>query len=368
MRQSNPTPGTDTDPDDAPRCTVSIIIKALDEEEGIDAALRSALEAVEPFGGEVILADSGSTDRTVEIARTYPVTIVQLANPAERRCGIGPQLGYQYARGEYIYILDGDMELAPGFLPAAFEALDGDPELGGVAGLVQQQSRSSYQFRGLKRRNHEGRGGEVAWLDMGGLYRRSALEQVGYFSNRNLHAFEELELGVRLGSAGWRLRRLEVPSVRHRGYDLDSIALLRRRWRSRYLLGAGEVLRAGWGRPWFLQVLKTQRLLLLALGIWIAAITGLLLLPVSPWPLAAVGLAVVALIGLRAIRIRSLGDALLGQLIWQVHAIALVRGVLAPTVDPRTPVAALLLQGARQRAPLQHTGTEPAQISKRMAT
>src|SRR6476659_2248742 len=75
--------------------TVSIIIKALNEERHIEAAVRSALAAIGALDGEVILADSGSSDRTIEIARQYPIAIVQLAHPAERRCGIGPQLGYQ---------------------------------------------------------------------------------------------------------------------------------------------------------------------------------------------------------------------------------------------------------------------------------
>jgi glycosyltransferase involved in cell wall biosynthesis len=83
-----------------PTCKVSIIIKALNEEQHIAAAIRSALHALEPFGGEVILADSASTDRTISIAEQYPITIVRLANPAERCCGIGPQLGYQFARGQ----------------------------------------------------------------------------------------------------------------------------------------------------------------------------------------------------------------------------------------------------------------------------
>ncbi len=99
--------------------SVSIVIKALNEEECIEAAIRSALAAVEPVGGEVILADSFSTDNTIEIARSFPVTIVQLRNASDRRCGAGPQLGYQSARGKYVYILDGDMEMDSGFLPAA---------------------------------------------------------------------------------------------------------------------------------------------------------------------------------------------------------------------------------------------------------
>ena len=64
---------------------VTVIIKALNEERHIDAAIRSALAALAGIDGEVILSDSGSADRTVEIARQYPITILQLKNTAERR-------------------------------------------------------------------------------------------------------------------------------------------------------------------------------------------------------------------------------------------------------------------------------------------
>jgi glycosyltransferase involved in cell wall biosynthesis len=76
--------------------TVAIGIKALNEEANIAACLESALAGVRPFAGHVVLADSGSHDRTVAIARDYPdVRVVQLANPEQRCCGAGAQLAYQ---------------------------------------------------------------------------------------------------------------------------------------------------------------------------------------------------------------------------------------------------------------------------------
>lgn len=54
---------------------VSIIIKALNEESRIGSAIESALAALAGSQGEVIVADSGSSDRTVEIARRYPVLV-----------------------------------------------------------------------------------------------------------------------------------------------------------------------------------------------------------------------------------------------------------------------------------------------------
>jgi glycosyltransferase involved in cell wall biosynthesis len=322
---------------------VSIVIKALNEERHVRASIESALAAVARVGGEVILADSGSTDATVEIARGYPVTVVQLKHPAERRCGVGPQLGYQKARGEFVYILDGDMELDPSFLPEALAAMEADSRLGGVAGLVEERSEASYQFRGRKRRAHERKVRACEWLDMGGLYRAEALRDVGYFSNRNLHAYEEMELGLRLCAAGWTLRRIPTRGVLHHGRDEGNWPLLVRRWQSRYLDGAGELIRAAVGRPYFYRAVQTQKHLFVGLLVWAGLIAALLAAPFTLWPLAALTALVVALVLLRARRVGNVRDAWFGQVVWQVTSLAMLRGLLARPRNPREPIEFVLL-------------------------
>jgi glycosyltransferase involved in cell wall biosynthesis len=317
---------------------VTIVVKALNEEQHIGAALRSALAALGSIGGEVILADSGSSDRTVEIARTFPVGVLQLKNPSERRCGIGPQLGYQRARGEFVYILDGDMELDPSFLPAALAAMDADPGLGGIGGLVEEASEASYQFRGRRRRGAGAIAGNCKWLDMGGLYRAAALRQVGYFSNRNLHAYEEMDLGLRLGVCGWKLRRLASRGVVHHGRTEGNWALLLRRWRSRYLDGGGELLRAAVGHRYFFRAASTQRHLFVGLLIWVGLIAGLVLLRSTIWPLLITAIVLLGLIVMRSLRTRSIADACFGQVVWQVTALAMVRGFCAAPRDPLEPI------------------------------
>src|SRR4249920_3766601 len=94
-----------------PQPTVSIIIKALNEERHIASAIESALAALHGIDGEVILADGGSSDRTIEIARRYPITIVQLTDAADLSRGSGAQLGFQYSSGRYLLLMDGDMQL-----------------------------------------------------------------------------------------------------------------------------------------------------------------------------------------------------------------------------------------------------------------
>ena len=328
--------------------TVSIVIKALNEEAHIEAAIRSALAAVDEVGGEVILADSNSSDKTVEIASRFPITIVQLKNERERRCGVGPQLGYEVSKGEFVYILDGDMELDGDFLTAAVDEMRKDERLGGVAGSVEETSAASYQFRGRKRRDHEGQSGYMPWLDMGGLYRRTALQQAKYFSNKNLHAFEEQDLGLRLGEAGWRLKRLPVRGVRHHGYTESSFGLLMNRLKSRYLDGAGELLRASLGRPYLGRIIWSQKHLFIAIALWVGLVAGLLLLPVARWPLGVTLVVLAALIVIRAVRTRSIGDAIFGQVVWQVTALALVRGFLTKQGNPEEPIEKVVVKSGDQ--------------------
>jgi hypothetical protein len=234
------------------------------------------------------------------------------------------------------------MELDPGLLPAALAALETEPRLAGVAGQVCEVSDASYQFRGRKRRGAERSAQHCAWLDMGGLYRAAALRDVGYFSNRNLHAFEEMDLGLRLAAAGWTLRRIAARGVVHHGRPEGNWSLLARRWRSGYLDGAGELLRSAFGRGYFLRAALTQRHLFVALSIWAGLVAGLVLLP-SPWVLAATLAVSAALVLVRAHRTSNLADALFGQVVWQVTSLAMVRGFLRRPCNPLEPIESVIL-------------------------
>ncbi|HYF21209.1 MAG TPA: glycosyltransferase family A protein [Ramlibacter sp.] len=328
-------------------CKVSIVIKALNEEPNIAAAIESCLAALKDIGGEVILADSASTDRTVEVASRYPVRVVQLVHREHRGCGAGPQLGWQHSRGEYVYIMDGDMKLVPGFLEQALAFLAQHPEIAGVGGRVVELNHESleYRERGLRVEAHRVPG-QVDRLDGGGLYRRRAIEEAGYLSDRNLHSYEEFDLAVRLRSLGWKLWRLPYDAVTHFGHDAPPYALLLRRWKSRYACGIGELVRASIGRPQMKLVVRGLRELRIYAGVlvWWAV-----LLSVPFWPLAA-GERVAAFAALlaapfagMALRKRSLHRATYSVVSWCVHAAGLVRGFLTRPVPPRSPIPSHVL-------------------------
>ncbi len=338
---------------------VTVIIKAFNEARNIARAIESALTAVDRVGGEVVLADSASTDDTIAIAQRYPIRIVSLAHADERCCGIGPQLGYQHAQGEYVYIMDGDMRMAPDFLELAVAWLQAHPEAGGVGGRVAEQNHEGLEY--LSRSNRDNaytRSGEVDSLNMGGLYRRTAIESVGYFSDRNLHSYEEMDLSQRLRSRGWLLWRLPIAAVDHWGHDTPAYQLLQRRWHNRYLFGVGEVLRAGVGQPHLATMLREFReLRVYAVAfVWLL---GLIVVPFLPWPWPARGL-VFGLVLLSAplaiaLRKRSLRQGLYSVVSWLYNLAGLFAGVLRPRVDPAAPIDSVVVMD--RTAPLSRNGS-----------
>jgi GT2 family glycosyltransferase len=238
---------------------VSIVIKAYNEAANIERCLLSCLDALDEVDGEIIVADSLSDDDTVAIAARYPVRIVQLLRAADRGCGVAAQLGFQHARGKYIHLIDGDMELPPGFLPEAIDLLETRPDLAGVGGQLEELRPESHlsRIRASRPKAHHQMPGEVDRLNGGGLYRRQAIEQAGgYLGHPGLHAHEELELALRLRAAGWKLARTSSVSMRHAAHVDPPFKLLARRWRSGYAFGAGELLRSALGRPYLPEVLR----------------------------------------------------------------------------------------------------------------
>jgi glycosyltransferase involved in cell wall biosynthesis len=327
---------------------VTVVIKALNEEKNICAAIETSLAAVNRVGGgEVVLADSCSGDRTVELASQYPVRVVQLADANERCCGIGPQLGFQHALGDFIYLLDGDMRMEPGFLEQALTFLAQHPEVGGVGGRLIELNTESLEYRERGARNHGHlQPGEVDRLDGGGLYRRIAIEEAGYLSDRNLHAYEEFDLGARLRARGWKLWRLAEPSCSHFGHDIPPYSLLMRRWRSRYVCGIGELLRGAIGERHFKLVWRDVKelKLYLAVAVWWVVLASTLLWPLSLVErLAAFSLVALAPFALMAWRKRSVARAVYSVVSWCFNAAGLLRGFARRRVRPASAIASVVL-------------------------
>ncbi len=353
-------------------CCVSIVIKALNEEKGIAATLESALRAIESVGGEVILADSCSTDRTIDIARRYPVRIVQLAHPEERCCGVGPQLGYQSARGEFIYLMDGDMALLDGFLEQALSFMQQHPDIAGVGGRVLEMNLSNPEYQTRHALWAELNAGPSSRLDGGGLYRRSAIEATGYFSDRNLHSYEEFDLAARLRALGWGFWRLPINATSHYGHETQPYRLLWRRWRSGYLWGIGELLRASAREPrqrLFLALREVREIRIYAAAlIWWAALLTLMVMPISAADrVTAVLVLLLAPLVLMSWRKRSVARGLYAVASCCFNAAGMLRGLLQKRRFSQPLVDSRLLQEASPIPPRRVTDAADATATTPLA-
>ena len=84
---------------------LSVVVISRNEEAAIGACLKALLEKTAGLKTEIILVDSASTDRTVEIASAFPVTIVRIEECQELSPAAGRYLGTRQASGEYIFFL-----------------------------------------------------------------------------------------------------------------------------------------------------------------------------------------------------------------------------------------------------------------------
>ncbi len=100
-------------PADTPR--LSVVIVAKNEAANIAACVRSVA-----FADEVLVLDSASSDRTVDLARAEGATVVETDWP-----GYGPQVarGIRLARGDWVLSLDADERITPELRDEILEAI-----------------------------------------------------------------------------------------------------------------------------------------------------------------------------------------------------------------------------------------------------
>src|ERR1700677_4701899 len=94
-----------------PRVTLSIVIITHNEEANLGGTLESVMPLVSDGKGEIIVVDSGSTDRTVEIAKSFGAKVF-----VEEWKGYAAQKNsaLDKASSEWILSLDADEEVSNG--------------------------------------------------------------------------------------------------------------------------------------------------------------------------------------------------------------------------------------------------------------
>lgn len=97
---------------------LSIIIPTLNEENYLPLLLKS-IKAQDFFDCEIIVADAGSSDKTLEIAKQYDCKVIKGGLPAKAR-----NEGAKIAKGGLLFFLDADTILPENFFERALKEFD----------------------------------------------------------------------------------------------------------------------------------------------------------------------------------------------------------------------------------------------------
>ena len=154
---------------------LSIVILCWNDWKVISGCLQSIYAEPHAFDFEVIVADNGSTDDTVDrIREVFPqVRIVE--NGVNLRFAKGNNTGIQASRGDYVLILNPDTILHVGSLDQWIAFADRHPEAGGFGCRVLNADGS---YQGSARPFPTGRGDWIA-----ALYLRSLAYISDYFTS-----------------------------------------------------------------------------------------------------------------------------------------------------------------------------------------
>ncbi len=180
----------------------------------------------------IIYVDGGSSDTSIEVARSYDGLQVIGITPEYPSPGIGRNTGWKSGSSPLVQFLDSDTIVDPQWFTRGVDAIQ-HKEVGAVLGMRHElhPERSFYNWIGNIEWN--GPAGQSDCFGGDVLIRREALEATGGY-NEELVGGEDPELSRRIIRNGWKILRLDVPMTRH---DLAMFKLsqyLRRAYRSGY--------------------------------------------------------------------------------------------------------------------------------------
>jgi glycosyltransferase involved in cell wall biosynthesis len=328
---------------------VSIVIICKNEEKLIAKSIESVLECTTGIKEtEIILVDSISTDRTITIARNYPIKIYQLRKEWRHTPAAGKYIGFLKSSGRYIFFLDGDSFLIKEFLEKAIQLFEQNAEIAGILGRRREIYYKGEKIVGeIEDINNIGQSsGFIPKIAGSAMFRRSTLEDAGAY-NPYLFSEEEAEISDRLRRNGFKILGVPIDMVIHNTLQRERVLTLFQRMKNNFHLGAGQILRYRINEKVSLEVLRKVaseiKLLLWAL---FGLITGIRAFLGGEYSFLLLWICLSMLLFLIFIaKSRSITKPVRYLIIWSIQSYAFFRGfLLKPEKAEKYPQDAIVIK------------------------
>lgn len=283
---------------------VAVVIPVHNQPSDLATCLEALLRAGAAPGAIVVVDDASTDGATAAAAAARGVRVVRREHrggpAAARNTGVAAA-----GRADVLFFVDSDVVVAPDAiqrLRAAFR----DPAIAAVFGSYDAEpavATTVSRYRNLLHHFvHQAAAPEAwtFWAGCGAIRRSAFLEVGGFDEDARWNFIEDIELGRRLSSAGWRIRLDKELQAKHL-----------KRWTFVSMVRTDIAYRA---RPWShlllevavmpddLNVTRGQRVSVALSGV---ACAGLALAPLSPQ--AALPVAAAALVAVAALNGRLFG-------------------------------------------------------------
>lgn len=202
---------------------LSVIIITRNEEEMIGRCIESVISAIESAkangvidSSEIILSDSASTDRTIDIAKQYSIKIVQLLPNWLLSAAAGLYIGFQHCKGRYIQILGGDHIIDREWFIHGIPIFKQSKQIAAVQGfeaeyLIGNELMDSIKMSVELRDNKPE--GETDYAGTA-IFKSEILRRIGSY-NPYLKGGEDRELSYRILEADYKIMSIPYLSTTH---------------------------------------------------------------------------------------------------------------------------------------------------------
>lgn len=211
--------------------SISAVILSFNARDDLDRCVRSLIdmENLQPERDQVIIVDNGSTDGSKasmnRLASAFPGLVEGIDLPTNHGTTVSRNLAFAQARGDYVLVIDSDIDFKRPVLQSLIAELALDPSIGVIAprlifpsGQVQMSTdifptigrkiERLFRLRDLEKATDttEAKAHAVDYaISAFWLMRRELLEKVGFLDEQIFYAPEDVDFCLRTWRAGQKV-------------------------------------------------------------------------------------------------------------------------------------------------------------------